>query len=347
MFKPRSVFAKRPPGAAGDGASAAAATTALHPASSSSSSLSAARGDIDQEEVDPQPHKRPRASKWGPPLMTNETSTVAESTVPAAAMSATSVAIPPEPSNVEPTRDSRLNERSLAGSYRESHAANREGANTRADGEGDEDDGPFDASAAFSRRPHAAPMAGAHRTSGPPKLKVSVSTASIATILSTAAAPSAQVCQSSSLCDEAAAGAEGPHISNDAGIDGDDEHIERHATAIYHGRDGYFAGGVSAVLVGRYRVMAVLGRGVFASVARCLDLSTGSDVAVKILRRLEDKASGSEALCSSGITEMETLRALQSMDHSSGANHIVRLLNAFEFEGHKCLVLERMHTSLR
>jgi serine/threonine protein kinase len=133
-------------------------------------------------------------------------------------------------------------------------------------------------------------------------------------------------------------------------VDGEEVALDRqheHSTASYHGRDGYFAGGVAAVIAGRYRVMAVLGRGVFASVARCLDLASGADVALKILRRAADAGAVSDALSISGVTETTTLRALQSQGNGSGSGHIVRLLDTFEFEGHACLVLERMHTSLR
>jgi serine/threonine-protein kinase PRP4 len=185
-----------------------------------------------------------------------------------------------------------------------------------------------------------------HGDRGPaPKLKVSVSSASFATIQSGMEQKDGAVESEPPACESRS------RLSlDDTAVVGEEAH-DRHSisTASYHGRDGYFAGGVSAVVAGRYRVMAVLGRGVFASVARCMDLTSGADVALKILRRGDNAGTSArnDALLISGTTETATLRALQSEDRGVGVGHIIKLLDTFEFEGHACLVLERMHTSLR
>ena len=49
------------------------------------------------------------------------------------------------------------------------------------------------------------------------------------------------------------------------------------------------------------------------------------------------------AVC--GLQEMHLLRYLNSEDPSDGC-HCVRLLNAFDFHGHTCLVMEQLHVSL-
>jgi serine/threonine protein kinase len=109
-------------------------------------------------------------------------------------------------------------------------------------------------------------------------------------------------------------------------------------------RTGYFNGGISHVVSDRYCLMANLGKGVFASVYRCVDLNTGQEVALKILRKC---TSGGR----SGAVERQTLRRLHSEKSRSEPDHgrhfIVRLLDDFEYAGHACIVLERMYTSLR
>lgn len=107
------------------------------------------------------------------------------------------------------------------------------------------------------------------------------------------------------------------------------------------------------LLGGRYLVTATLGRGVFATVYRCIDtqpaampevavdmeLNSTSSVAVKVLRRAKD----AEAIFRS---ELSVLTAI-SHSQSNATHNLVRLLDSFQHDLHFCLVVENLQCNLR
>lgn len=103
--------------------------------------------------------------------------------------------------------------------------------------------------------------------------------------------------------------------------------------------DGYYSGRPSDSL-GNYRVMSLLGKGMFSSVLRCRDRSNGL-VAIKVMR----KTSTTDGV---GEKELDVLSHLMAADPAD-SKHVVRLAaeRSFLFEGHFCLVLENMNINLR
>ena len=85
----------------------------------------------------------------------------------------------------------------------------------------------------------------------------------------------------------------------------------------------------------RYLVMDLIGEGLFAKVAKCLNLTTCQTVAVKIYTHKE------EALIEQEVNTLEVIRAL-----NPEKNNIVRFLESFRFNGLSCLVFEMLDRSL-
>lgn len=105
--------------------------------------------------------------------------------------------------------------------------------------------------------------------------------------------------------------------------------------------DGYYLAAVGEELDGgRYTVVANLsGKGVFSSVVRCLDNTTNTTVAVKIIRNNDMMRRAAEK-------EVGILQRLNASDPDN-RSHIVRLHRVFEYRGHVCLVFEWMWGNLR
>ena len=110
--------------------------------------------------------------------------------------------------------------------------------------------------------------------------------------------------------------------------------------------DGYYKI-ISNELVnaGQYRMIKILGRGVFANVAQAEDVKdqvdgkNGKVVAIKIVRRNDLMRKASQK-------EMDFLRKLNEADPQD-KRHIIRLLGSFDHKGHLCIVFEQMSKNLR
>jgi hypothetical protein len=125
---------------------------------------------------------------------------------------------------------------------------------------------------------------------------------------------------------------------------------------------GFYRCKISEILNGKYRVMSVLGEGVFASVVRCRPLTGAGDdlVAIKVsiltwntlctisesVQQIIKKKNESHY---SGERELDLYRMLSNHSTSvPGGIPIVRFLDTFTVGGgHRCLVLENMHSNLR
>uniref|UniRef100_A0A8C6SY48 Protein kinase domain-containing protein n=1 Tax=Neogobius melanostomus TaxID=47308 RepID=A0A8C6SY48_9GOBI len=83
-----------------------------------------------------------------------------------------------------------------------------------------------------------------------------------------------------------------------------------------------------------YLIKEFKGKGTYARVARCTDLSTKEDVAVKMYRVGMSRAGRHEAYL---------LRKLPRHSHSK---NIVKFITSFHYQDHYCLVLEHLDRSL-
>lgn len=99
------------------------------------------------------------------------------------------------------------------------------------------------------------------------------------------------------------------------------------------------------VNAGKYRMLGVLGRGVFANVAKAEDVKDqsgekkGKLVAIKIVRKIDMMRQASQK-------EMDFVRRLNEADPPDKRN-IIRLLGSFDHKGHLCIVFEHMAKNLR
>lgn len=112
--------------------------------------------------------------------------------------------------------------------------------------------------------------------------------------------------------------------------------------------EGYYRASVGEILNARYRVLGTVGKGVFSTVLRCLDLhatpaedsdTNSSVVAIKLIRNNDTMRNASQ-------TEIKVLKTLGSRDPKD-RKHCVRLLDHFEHRNHISLVFEPMQMNLR
>ncbi|GLI63601.1 hypothetical protein VaNZ11_006603 [Volvox africanus] len=121
----------------------------------------------------------------------------------------------------------------------------------------------------------------------------------------------------------------------------------------YDDPEGYYNFQIGEVLDNRYEVTEFKGKGVFSTVMRARDHGVGRgvtaagaapssgapEVAIKVIR-------ANETMYKAAQTEQAILRKLCSSDPEN-RKHCIRLLRAFEFRKHMCLVFEPMDMNLR
>lgn len=103
--------------------------------------------------------------------------------------------------------------------------------------------------------------------------------------------------------------------------------------------EGYYLTTLREKIDDRYEVTANLGRGMFASVIRAIDIKVNKPVAIKIIRN-------NESMKKAGAKEVDILKDLAANDPDD-KKHIVRLLRSFDHKGHLCMVFENMDMNLR
>ncbi|KAF1328575.1 Cmgc/dyrk/prp4 protein kinase, partial [Globisporangium splendens] len=107
--------------------------------------------------------------------------------------------------------------------------------------------------------------------------------------------------------------------------------------------EGYYNTTVGEVLNGSYRVLGIVGKGVFSTVLRCARISQSKDerdvVAVKLIRN-------NDVMRDAAHTEVRLLRELGEKDPRD-KKHCVRLLDTFEHRNHVALVFEPMQMNVR
>lgn len=107
--------------------------------------------------------------------------------------------------------------------------------------------------------------------------------------------------------------------------------------------EGYYNTTVGEVLNGSYRVLGVVGKGVFSTVLRCARTTQSKDesevVAVKLIRN-------NDIMREAAQTEVRLLKELGEKDPRD-KKHCVRLLDTFEHRNHVALVFEPMQMNVR
>lgn len=113
---------------------------------------------------------------------------------------------------------------------------------------------------------------------------------------------------------------------------------------------GHFEGGRGTVIADRYRLLDEVGLGTFGRVLECLDIQRtrwnheherrekDEYRAIKIVRKVK-------RYCESALIEANIIRDVNRRE-GRGLSHCVVLHDSFTFEGHYCLVFERLGPSL-
>jgi serine/threonine-protein kinase PRP4 len=98
--------------------------------------------------------------------------------------------------------------------------------------------------------------------------------------------------------------------------------------------EGYYRHVVGEVLDSRYKVVSLLGSGMFSTVVKAMDLKDDRAVAIKIIRN-------KDLLYSSAKKEIAMLQKLIEQDPMD-KRHVIRLHGTFEHRKHLCLVFESL-----
>ncbi|CAI5703617.1 unnamed protein product [Peronospora effusa] len=111
--------------------------------------------------------------------------------------------------------------------------------------------------------------------------------------------------------------------------------------------EGYYYTTIGEVLNGKYRVLGIVGKGVFSTVLRCqcitpLEIAGGKAlnfVAIKIIRN-------NDIMRDAAQTELKVLNELRERDPRD-KKHCIRLLDSFSHRGHVAMVFEPMQMNVR
>ncbi|KAJ5648262.1 hypothetical protein N7490_004634 [Penicillium lividum] len=103
--------------------------------------------------------------------------------------------------------------------------------------------------------------------------------------------------------------------------------------------EGYYNLRIGELINGRYHVTQTLGKGMFSSVVRATDSTTGALVAIKIIRQ-------NDTMRKAGMKEIGILEQLHEADPED-KKHIIKFERYFEHKGHLCMVFENLSMNLR
>lgn len=103
--------------------------------------------------------------------------------------------------------------------------------------------------------------------------------------------------------------------------------------------EGYYMARPGEVIESRYKVLGVVGRGVFSSVLRAKHVDSGELVAVKMIRN-------NDTMTKAAMREIELLREIAEKDPDDRC-HCVRLVASTQHRNHAALVFESMAMNLR
>ncbi|KAJ1980804.1 serine threonine protein kinase CMGC group [Dimargaris verticillata] len=102
--------------------------------------------------------------------------------------------------------------------------------------------------------------------------------------------------------------------------------------------DGHYIIKIDKVLNQRYRILCSLGQGTFGRVVKCLDLTTGKECAVKVIRSVQKYRDAAK-------TEIKVLDRIRSVDPENRFQ-CIHLQNRFEYRNHVCMVFDLLDSSI-
>jgi serine/threonine-protein kinase PRP4 len=113
-----------------------------------------------------------------------------------------------------------------------------------------------------------------------------------------------------------------------------------HLQSNWDDHEGYYKATVGEIMNDRYRTLGVIGRGVFSTVLKCVDLQDESNVvAIKMIRNNDIMRKAAEK-------ELFLLSLISQRDPEN-KKHCVKLLANFEYRHHTAFVFESMQMNLR
>lgn len=112
-----------------------------------------------------------------------------------------------------------------------------------------------------------------------------------------------------------------------------------HLQSNYDDTEGYYKLTIGEIISDRYRTQGVVGKGVFSTVLKCVDLTTEETVAVKMIRNNDLMRKAAEK-------ELSILTMLRTRDPEN-KKHCVRLLGHLEYRHHTTFVFESLQMNLR
>ena len=89
----------------------------------------------------------------------------------------------------------------------------------------------------------------------------------------------------------------------------------------------------------RYKIVGYLGQGTFGQVVRCINQSTGSQHAIKIIKNKEQ-------FILQGLMEAKILQKLNDSPTEFEKQHLIKMQDYFVFRDYLCIVFELLSDSL-
>ena len=88
-----------------------------------------------------------------------------------------------------------------------------------------------------------------------------------------------------------------------------------------------------------YKIIGYLGQGTFGQVVKCINLRTGSQHAVKIIKNKQE-------FMLQGLMEVKLLQKLNASPSEFEKQHLIKMQDYFVFHDYLCIVFELLSKSL-
>ena len=146
-------------------------------------------------------------------------------------------------------------------------------------------------------------------------------------------------------------GGPGKGPARDSLLEGEDPHLQSNFDDV----EGYYKARIGEVIQDRYRTLGVVGKGVFSTVLKCVDLRAAAIAAAS--NSIEPTDANTHAVAIKMIRNNDTMRKASEKERSillkirefdpQDRKHCVRLQSHFEYRNHIALVFEYQQMNLR